>query len=200
MAAHKRQRVDAAAAAAPPTPAASSASADEAEEAALLRLLSRRAPHRKEIEGADGTTLAVDRTLPSFFDYYPRAKRAHAAVGAARERLELLRACKALLDTGDAGDMGVRVAAALGDDAAAAVVDVDAAGAGDRTLQWQCDGGDMGWLDFCPAANAAAEAARTGGREAAEFHSRGHHYRLNLAFMIQTNVASGTVRPVRFVD
>jgi len=145
----------------------------------------------------------VERTLPSFFDYYPRARRAHDALaGDGPARLALLRACARVVETGDAAAMGALVAAALPPDAgdAAAPIDVDAgAGAPPAAFRWQVDGGDAGWLDFDAASNAAAEDARRRGAGAAAFTSPYGSYDLNLEFMVQINRATGTARPVRYV-
>ena len=87
------------------------------EEARLVDALSERKPTRKEIESTEpgGAPTVIERTLPSFFDFYPRAKRAYDALkkkGPAAARLELLRACETVLTTGNADAMGKLVKAA----------------------------------------------------------------------------------------
>jgi hypothetical protein len=176
-----------------------------AEEDRLVDALSVRKPTRKEVESTEpgGAPTILERTLPSFFDFYPRAKRAYEALknGPAAARLELLKACETVLRTGNADVMGKLVKAALsgevGDETAP--IDVDAAGADDAVLRWQADGGDAGWMDFDDASNAVAEAARKSGSTEASFANQWGSYTLNLDFMVQTNVATGTARPVRYV-
>jgi hypothetical protein len=113
-----------------------------------------------------------------------------------------LKACETVLRTGNADVMGKLVKAALsgevGDETAP--IDVDAAGADDAVLRWQADGGDAGWMDFDDASNAVAEAARKSGSTEASFANQWGSYTLNLDFMVQTNVATGTARPVRYVS
>ena len=179
----------------------------EEEEARLVATLSRRAPSRKEIESteAGGAPTVVERTLPSFFDFYPRAKRAYDALrpGDAGARLRLLRACESVVATGDATEMGRLVGAALageaGDASAPIDVDDDAAAAESASFRWQVDGGDAGWLDFDARSNEIAERARRGGAEVTTFTSPYGEYTLNLSFMVQINKHTGTARPVRFV-
>ena len=52
------------------------------EEARLVDALSEKKPTRKEIESTEpgGAPTVIERTLPSFFDFYPRAKRAYDAL------------------------------------------------------------------------------------------------------------------------
>ena len=200
----KRPAAGAAAGAAPPKRATPGPGGRD-EAARHFAALSRRAPSRKEIESTEpgGAPTVVERTLPSFFDYYPRARRAHDALaGDGPARLALLRACARVVETGDAAAMGALVAAALPPDAgdAAAPIDVDAgAGAPPAAFRWQVDGGDAGWLDFDAASNAAAEDARRRGAGSAAFTSPYGSYDLNLEFMVQINRATGTARPVRYV-
>ena len=171
----------------------------------MVDALSVRKPTRKEVESTEpgGAPTILERTLPSFFDFYPRAKLAYEALknGPAAARLELLKACETVLRTGNADVMGKLVKAALsgevGDETAP--IDVDAAGADDAVLRWQADGGDAGWMDFDDASNAVAEAARKSGSTEASFANQWGSYTLNLDFMVQTNVATGTARPVRYV-
>ena len=146
------------------------------EEARLVDALSEEKPTRKEIESTEpgGAPTVIERTLPSFFDFYPRAKRAYDALkkkGPAAARLELLRACETVLTTGNADAMGKLVKAALAGEAgdAAAPIDVDADGADDdATFRWQADGGSAGWMDFDDASNAVAERARKAARPSAD--------------------------------
>mmetsp|Transcript_33159 Transcript_33159/g.102757 ORF Transcript_33159/g.102757 Transcript_33159/m.102757 type:complete len:202 (-) Transcript_33159:38-643(-) len=179
------------------------AAADEEAEA-LRAALSHRKPSTKEIESTEpgGAPTVVARTLPSFFDFYPRAKRAAERLAGA-ERLELLRACDAAMRTGKVDEMGERVAAALSDERGQASAPIDVDGdddeSADVTLRWQVDGGDAGWLDFDDASNAVAEDARRKGAETADVRNRWGHYTLNLEFMVQINKQTGTARPVRRV-
>ena len=48
------------------------------EEARLVDALSEKKPTRKEIESTEpgGAPTVIERTLPSFFDFYPRAQNA----------------------------------------------------------------------------------------------------------------------------
>lgn len=186
----------------PPPPSAAAGG----EEARLVAALARRAPSRKEIESteAGGAPTVVERTLPSFFDFYPRAKRAHEALknAPAAKRLALLRACDAVLKTGDAIAMGALVGEALAGDPgdASAPIDVDDDEAvADASFRWQVDGGDAGWLDFDPGSNAVAETARKAKATEATFTSPYGSYVLKLDFMVQVNRQTGTARPVRFV-
>ena len=178
------------------------------EEARLVDALSEKKPTRKEIESTEpgGAPTVIERTLPSFFDFYPRAKRAYDALkkkGGAAARLELLRACETVLTTGNADAMGKLVKAALAGEAgdAAAPIDVDADGADDdATFRWQADGGSAGWMDFDDASNAVAERARKAGATEARFVNQYGSYTLKLDFMVQVNTHTGTTRPVRYVS
>ena len=96
------------------------------EEARLVDALSEKKPTRKEIESTEpgGAPTVIERTLPSFFDFYPRAKRAYDSLkkkGPAAARLELLRACETVLTTGNADAMGKLVKAALAGEACGGV-------------------------------------------------------------------------------
>ena len=178
------------------------------EEARLVDALSEKKPTRKEIESTEpgGAPTVIERTLPSFFDFYPRAKRAYDALkkrGGAAARLELLRACETVLTTGNADAMGKLVKAALAGEAgdAAAPIDVDADGADDdATFRWQADGGSAGWMDFDDASNAVAERARKAGATETRFVNQYGSYTLKLDFMVQVNTHTGTTRPVRYVS
>ncbi len=178
------------------------------EEARLVDALSEKKPTRKEIESTEpgGAPTVIERTLPSFFDFYPRAKRAYDALkkkGPAAARLELLRACETVLTTGNADAMGKLVKAALAGEAgdAAAPLDVDADGADDdATFRWQADGGSAGWMDFDDASNAVAERARKAGATETRFVNQYGSYTLKLDFMVQVNTHTGTTRPVRYVS
>ena len=203
----KRPAAGAAAGAAPPKKAAPGPGGRD-EAARHFAALSRRAPSRKEIESTEpgGAPTVIERTLPSFFDFYPRAKRAYDALkkkGPAAARLELLRACETVLTTGNADAMGKLVKAALAGEAgdAAAPIDVDADGADDdATFRWQADGGSAGWLDFDDASNAVAERARKAGATETRFANQYGSYTLKLDFMVQVNTHTGTTRPVRYVS
>ena len=101
-------------------PPRSSAPAPTRRPASSTRSLKK--PTRKEIESTEpgGAPTVIERTLPSFFDFYPRAKRAYDALkkkGPAAARLELLRACETVLTTGNADAMGKLVKAALAGEA-----------------------------------------------------------------------------------
>ena len=111
----------------PPKSSSSSSKKQRAgadEEARLVDALSEKKPTRKEIESTEpgGAPTVIERTLPSFFDFYPRAKRAYDALkkkGGAAARLELLRACEPVLTPGSADAMGNLVKAALAGQAGA---------------------------------------------------------------------------------
>ena len=195
---------------------------------ALFAELSYTKPTRKEIESTEsgGASTFVDTFLPSFFDHYPRAKRAAKKL---REEdrdidaaLDLLRAGKRLLVfPSELRKFESLISRALeGEEAAgtstgcAITVEVDGndednEGSGtSRCFLWQVDGGDHGWLDFDDDANAVCEMAysrfvsSSDPSPPSEVSFRGHQgnsYRLNFNFMIQRNTATGMHRPVRRV-
>ena len=68
------------------------------------------------------------------------------------------------------------------------------------------DGGDDGWLDFDEEASSAVEAAHAQfssqehGIEAVDFTGYGgNRYSVDFNFLVQRNLATGYVRPVRRV-
>ena len=180
----------------------------------LFTMLSRRAPTTKEIESAVAgePSCVVERSLPSFFDSYPRSKRA-ALVLAEADRWEdatrLLRAAEEVLLRGNLPGLEKEIAAALGesgdglvdlsveeDDGASAHASASAA----ESYRWQVDGGDAGWIDFADSASDDVEAAFAARAKTVAFSGpTGSRYEVDLERLVQRNLANGYVRPVRRV-
>ena len=182
----------------------------------LFAMLSRRAPTTKEIESAVAgePPCVVERSLPSFFDSYPRSKRAAlvlAEAGRWDDALRLLRASEAVLLRGDLAGLEKEIAAALGEsddglvdlsveedggDAARAPASSESAAA----HRWQVDGGDTGWIDFADATSQDVEAAFAARAKTVAFSGpSGGRYEVDLERLVQRNLANGYVRPVRRV-
>ena len=182
----------------------------------LFAMLSRRAPTTKEIESAVAgePPCVVERSLPSFFDSYPRSKRAAlvlAEAGRWDDALRVLRAAEAVLLRGDLAGLEKEIAAALGEsddglvdlsveedggDAARAPASSESAAA----HRWQVDGGDTGWIDFADATSQDVEAAFAARAKTVAFSGpSGGRYEVDLERLVQRNLANGYVRPVRRV-
>lgn len=182
----------------------------------LYDALSHKKAYRKEIEASvpGEPSFFVDRTLPSFFDAYPRCKRAAdklAEAGLLQDAVRLLRSADRVILAADLAGMERGISAVLGaaeggDDAATAIdiaADQDIPAMAQPHM-WQVDGGDAGWLDFDDNASARCEegyAAHAGGGPCkVEFVGfQGGRYELDFNFMVQRNLASGYCRPVRRV-
>ncbi|KAJ8598572.1 hypothetical protein CTAYLR_001689 [Chrysophaeum taylorii] len=169
---------------------------DESE--VLLDVLRKRKASTKEIESTvDATSHSVETVLPSFFDLYPRAKRAYDKT----KRIDILRACERVLRTGDEEELN-EILSEIWPGRRDEVIDVEAVDYVPRSgfFEWQAHGGEAGWFDFAPEINGIVEEARVRGEPRVEFEHRGQLYVLDLEKMIQINVYSSTARPVRKVE
>ena len=165
---------------------------------AILERLKRRKKAPKEIESTvEGEPpLIVDALLPSFFDWYPRPLVAiERAKTADRDRL--IRACDRVLWTGDEADMHRITSEVLGAGDVVVMNDDDDDKPPKGFFQWAADGGDAGWLDYDPIVNDLIEDARIKDQPVASFSMFGGAYRLDFNQMLQSNLHSTTVRPVK---
>jgi hypothetical protein len=193
--------------------------------------LSHRKASFKEIESsvAGEAPFRVEKTLPSFFDHYPRCKRAadlQAQAGEYESGLRLFDFAQNVLLKGDIAPMEREINLVLGEtdaggrDEEAAIVVVDDGendectdvndGSVGQKFRWQVDGGDHGWLDFEIPASEAVEAGYArfmaqGNDGGADFSSvgfvgyGGNSYSLDFNFLVQRNLSTDYVRPVRRV-
>jgi hypothetical protein len=193
----------------------------ETEYRRLYDALSHKKSYRKEIEASvpGVPSFFVDRALPSFFDAYPRCKRAAdqlASTKLLQDAVGLLRSAERVILAADLSGMERHISAVLGaagggDDSATAI-DIAAGQDSPGMVQphmWQVDGGDAGWLDFdditsvrCEesyAAHAGGSGSGGGPRKVQFVGFQGGRYELDFNFMVQHNLASGYCRPVRRV-
>lgn len=163
----------------------------------ILRRLSARKKCTKEIEStvAGEAPMIVETLLPSFFDSYPRAERALHRCG--NRRNPLIYACDRVLRTGDETDLQRLTSEILADDEPV-IIDIDDVEIPPKGFfQWQADGGQDGWMSYAPDINNVIEGARIDGKPTVDFFMFGSPYQLNFDFMVQRNLASTTVRPIR---
>lgn len=141
--------------------------------------------------------------LPSTFCYYPELRRRVLARAgrSTSEAVELMRSVMDFLISGDKSKLLDQEAMGFG-----ARVDLTEAQApaaeettDDQPGQWQVHlGEDEGWLDFDHDTNALCEAAwQSGSGEAVFCGHGGAQYNVSFSTLLQTNLSSGTVRPVR---
>jgi hypothetical protein len=166
----------------------------------LHRELAHRARSVKEIEStsADGSSVCLrldDKTLPSFFDYYPHCRKiaeTRYKEGNTAPAVELLKGGMQLLTTGCKQGME----ASMGEDG---VIDLSDAKAEAEQATWQMDGGPDGWLPFVPEAQHAVEAAFAADKQSLQLATMYGQYHVSLEQMTQQNIQSGTVRRIRRV-
>lgn len=174
----------------------------------LFERLSYRQKSVKEIESTDGftETFAIPTTLPSFFCYYPAAKRRAVELkqgGKPKEAVLLMRACIRFIKTGDKTDITKQLPSFGAGQSSQDAVDLskdgkDAASAGEPRVMWDVCAGDEGWFEFGPRLSALVDAAYLSGKKRLEFTGNmGLPYSVDLERMQQKNEMTGTMRPIR---